>query len=193
MINGNALYPPSPSPLRLLPARNRSLVGAPTARRGRTTWTAARMSAISWICQLAVAKTVRWPSRKVTGLPWSLRRHSAPNIYGLRLPRPRPHLRADDPVLAPPQRPNDASSSRPDHGRSFVCKGTELLCPDQLRCSAAGGLGRVSGARAVATPSPTIAPTSERAATRVSATCWRGNRQPLRPEPGSHVNKRPSE
>ncbi len=145
MINGNALYPPSPSRVRLLPARNRGLVGVPTARRGRTTWTAARMSAISWICPLAVAKTVRWPSQKVTGLPGSLRRHAAPNIYGLRLPRARPHLRADDPVLAPPQRPNDASSSRPDHGRSFVCKGTELLCPDQPRCSAAGGLGRVSG------------------------------------------------
>ena len=69
MINGNALYPPSPSRLRLLPARNRGLVGAPTARRGRTTWTAARMSAISWICPLAVAKTVRWPSQKVTGPP----------------------------------------------------------------------------------------------------------------------------
>jgi len=46
------------------------------------------------------------------------------NIYGLRLPRPRPQLRADDPVLAPPQRPNDATSSRPDHGRSFVFQGT---------------------------------------------------------------------
>ena len=79
MINGNALYPPSPSPLRLLPARNRSLVGAPAAGRGRTTWTA-RMSAISWIFLLAVAKTVRWPSQKVTGLPGSLRHHSAPNI-----------------------------------------------------------------------------------------------------------------
>ena len=86
MINGNALYPPSPSRLRLLSARNRGLVGVPTARRGRTTWTAARMSAISWICPLAVAKTVRWPSQKVTGLPGSLRRHAAPNIYGLRLP-----------------------------------------------------------------------------------------------------------
>src|SRR6266487_1288748 len=37
------------------------------------------MSAISWICPLAVAKTVRWPSQKVTGLPGPLRRHSAPN------------------------------------------------------------------------------------------------------------------
>lgn len=145
MINSNALYPPSPSRLRLLPARNRGLVGAPTARRGRTTWTAARMSAINWIRPLAVAKTVRWPSQKVTGLPGSLRRHSAPNIYGLRLPRPRPHLRADDPVLAPPQRPNDASSSRPYHGRSFVCKRTDLPRPDQARCAAAGGLGRASG------------------------------------------------
>ena len=51
---------------------------ASIARRGRTTWTAARMSAVSWICPLAVAKTVRWPSRKVTGLPGPLRRHSAP-------------------------------------------------------------------------------------------------------------------
>lgn len=90
------------------------------------------------------AKTVRWPSQNVTGFPGSLRRHSVPNIR-LEVAHPRPHLRADDPVLAPPQRPNDASSSRPDHGRSFVCKGTELLCPDQPRCSAAEGLGRVSG------------------------------------------------
>jgi len=36
------------------------------------------MSAISWICLLAVAKMVRWPSQKVTGLPGPLRRHSAP-------------------------------------------------------------------------------------------------------------------
>ena len=35
----------------------------------KTTWTAARMSAASWICPLAVAKSVRWPSQKVTGLP----------------------------------------------------------------------------------------------------------------------------
>jgi len=51
---------------------------ASIARRGRTTWTAARMSAISWICPLAVTKTARWPSQKVTGLPGPLRRHSAP-------------------------------------------------------------------------------------------------------------------
>jgi len=55
---------------------------------------------------------------------------SLPNIYGLRLPLPRLHLRADDPVLAPPQRPNDASSSRPDHGRSFVFQGTVQPHPD---------------------------------------------------------------
>ncbi len=85
MINGNALYSLSPSRLRLLSARNRGPVGAPTARRGRTTWTAARMSAISRICPLAVAKTVRWPSQKVTGLPGPLRRHSAPNADYLRL------------------------------------------------------------------------------------------------------------
>ena len=74
--------PPSPSLLRLLSARNRGLVGAPTARRGRTTWTAARMPAISWICPPAVAETVRWLSQKVTGLPGPLRRHSAPADSG---------------------------------------------------------------------------------------------------------------
>jgi hypothetical protein len=31
--------------------------------------------------------------------------------FGLRLSRPRPHLRADNPVLTPPQRPIDTSKS----------------------------------------------------------------------------------
>jgi hypothetical protein len=67
MINGNTLHAPSSSRLRSLSARNPGPRGAPAARRGRTTWTAARMSAVSWVCPLAVAKKVR-PSQKVTGL-----------------------------------------------------------------------------------------------------------------------------
>jgi hypothetical protein len=35
------------------------------------------MSAVSWVCLLAVAKKVR-PSQKVTGLPWVAARGSAP-------------------------------------------------------------------------------------------------------------------
>jgi hypothetical protein len=44
----------------------------------------------------------------------------SPNICNMRSPRHGPHLHADGPVLAPPHRSNDASSNRPDHGRSFV-------------------------------------------------------------------------
>ena len=35
------------------------------------TWAAARIPAVSWIRPLAVAKTVRWSSQKVTGLLWA--------------------------------------------------------------------------------------------------------------------------
>ena len=119
--------------------------------RSVSRWSA-RMSMATIICPLAVTAMGRRPSRKVSGFPVRSAAGFAPNlpnIYGLTLPHPGSRLRADNPVLAPPQRPNDASPSRPDHGRSFVCKGTELLCPDQPRCSAAGGLGRVSGAGAI--------------------------------------------
>src|SRR5260370_17375069 len=40
MINGSALYAPSPSRLRSLSGRARGPGGAPAARRGRTTWSA---------------------------------------------------------------------------------------------------------------------------------------------------------
>ena len=85
MINGNALHAPSSSRLRSLSARNPGPHGAPAARRGRTAWTAARISVVSWACPLAVAKKVR-PSQKVTGLPGPLRRRSAPIADYFRLP-----------------------------------------------------------------------------------------------------------
>ena len=70
MINGNASYAPTPARLRSPSARNRGPGGAPAARRGRAAWTAARMSAVSWVGPSAVARKPR-PSQKVTGLPWA--------------------------------------------------------------------------------------------------------------------------
>ena len=122
-------------------------------------------------------------------LPWpppgrpSPRRVTAPGCYGqgrargrpntccLRLPRHRPHLGADGPVPAPPHRPNDASSNRPDHGGSFVFQGTELPRHGQAKTPSGGAtwarIGRDQALRANRTgPSPhlssSMAPTPER-------------------------------
>jgi hypothetical protein len=67
MINGDAPYPPSPSRLRSLSAGTAVQVERP--RRGEDDLDGGENAGGSWICPLVVAKPVRWPSQKLTGLP----------------------------------------------------------------------------------------------------------------------------
>ena len=68
MINGNADTVSCAVAIAAGP-QPRSRWGARS--EASTTWAAARIPAVSWIRPLAVAKTVRWSSQKVTGLLWA--------------------------------------------------------------------------------------------------------------------------
>jgi hypothetical protein len=108
-------------------ARRRSPTGTATAGLHNTSVASAWHLTVVFMQAAGFVRALIPNSARMTGVTNSDHRPSAsgkvrritPNIYGLRLPRSWPHLRADDPVLAPLQRPDDASSSWPDHGRSL--------------------------------------------------------------------------